>query len=146
MVQWLVLSLSEWKVVGSNPPMVCSHTVQKPSISPKLFGKCALNISLPDHNYYTYTQRAHEYDECSVWAAGRRLSCVVRSLGLRLTVRRSWVRIPAAVDFVFAMSIFHSLFQLGLGSEGKRLSPDWTQPSHLNTRKLSGCYWPKNAA
>ena len=25
----------------------CSHTVQKPSISPRLFGQCTLNISLP---------------------------------------------------------------------------------------------------
>ena len=53
-------------------------------------------------------------------------SAVVRSLALWLTVCRSWVRIPAAVDFVFSTSFF-LLFQWGLGSEGTKLSPEqWT--------------------
>ena len=35
--QWLVLSLSERKVMGSDSPMVV-HSVQKPSVGPRLFG------------------------------------------------------------------------------------------------------------
>ena len=45
--------------------------------------------------------------------AGRQQSCGVRSLAMWLTVRRSWVRIPAAIDFVFATSF--SLFLRLLG-------------------------------
>ena len=47
MAQWLVMSVSKGKCRGFKSTHGCSHTVQKPSISPALYGQCTLNIYLP---------------------------------------------------------------------------------------------------
>ena len=89
------------------------------------------------YNYYTYTQRAHK-QKGMLQVNGCRLSYVIRSLGLRLTVRRSWVRNLAAVAFEFSTSFFLRCSNWNLVLKEWWQSPKWTQPFQLNTQKLNG--------